>query len=182
MSNLKPGNVYIEISHNQAGGLSLCVGNDDGGYRISGDKVGGCETLKCFEVNADELIEKIREHIKKVTAEPEHIDEIAIQAGINPAWADAYMQGYHDAVAAMLQAGNSPVTTDGWIPVSERMPPNKPGSYEYIVFDSLNNKAHHDYWNVPDGSCDDFSPFWNHYGKYVTHWMPLPAAPQQEDE
>ncbi|ENY7423577.1 DUF551 domain-containing protein [Escherichia coli] len=76
--------------------------------------------------------------------------------------------------------GNSPVIPDGWIPVSERMPPNKPGSYEYIVFDSLNNKAHHDYWNVPDGSCDDFSPFWNHYGKYVTHWMPLPAAPQQE--
>lgn len=82
--------------------------------------------------------------------------------------------------AAILQAGNSPVTPDRWIPVSERMPPNKPGSYEYIVFDSLNNKAHHDYWNVPDGSCDDFSPFWNHYGKYVTHWMPLPAAPQQE--
>ncbi|ELF9189663.1 DUF551 domain-containing protein [Salmonella enterica] len=81
---------------------------------------------------------------------------------------------------AMLQAGNSPVIPDGWIPVSERMPPNKPGSYEYIVFDSLNNKAHHDYWNVPDGSCDDFSPFWNHYGKYVTHWMPLPAPPKQE--
>ncbi|MDX7440947.1 MULTISPECIES: hypothetical protein [Citrobacter freundii complex] len=123
MSNLKPGNVYIEISHNQAGGLSLCVGNDDGGYRISGDKVGGCETLKCFEVNADELIEKIREHIKKVTAEPEHIDEIAIQAGINPAWADAYMQGYHDAVAAMLQAGNSPATPDGWVMVPKEMTP-----------------------------------------------------------
>nr|WP_172625553.1 DUF551 domain-containing protein [Citrobacter werkmanii] len=83
--------------------------------------------------------------------------------------------------AAMLQAGKSPVTQDGWIPVSDRMPPNKPGSYEYIVFESLNNRAHHDYWNVPDGSCDDFSPFWNHYGKYVTHWMPLPAAPQQEE-
>ena len=77
-------------------------------------------------------------------------------------------------------ASNPPVTPDGWIPVSERMPENKPGSYEYIVFESLNNRAHHDYWNVPDGSCDDFSPFWNHYGKYVTHWMPLPAAPQQE--
>ncbi|EHW0487645.1 DUF551 domain-containing protein [Salmonella enterica] len=77
-------------------------------------------------------------------------------------------------------AGNSPAIPDGWIPVSERMPENKPGSYEYIVFESLNNRAHHDYWNVPDGSCDDFSPFWNHYGKYVTHWMPLPAAPQQE--
>ncbi|HBJ3132782.1 TPA: DUF551 domain-containing protein [Salmonella enterica subsp. enterica serovar Anatum] len=78
--------------------------------------------------------------------------------------------------------GNSPVTPDGWISCSERMPENKPGSYEYIVFESLNNRAHHDYWNVPDGSCDDFSPFWNHYGKYVTHWMPLPAAPQQEEK
>ncbi|WP_049014940.1 DUF551 domain-containing protein [Citrobacter freundii] len=94
--------------------------------------------------------------------------------------------GWNACRAAMLQSFgnseqlNSPVTPDGWIPVSEKMPPNKPGSYEYIVFDSLNNRAHHDYWNVPDGSCDDFSPFWNHYGKYVTHWMPLPAAPQQE--
>ncbi|EPS8770704.1 DUF551 domain-containing protein [Salmonella enterica] len=93
---------------------------------------------------------------------------------------DAMRESYDACRAAMLQAGNSPVTPDGWIPVSEKMPPNKPGSYEYIVFDSLNNRAHHDYWNVPDGSCDDFSPFWNHYGKYVTHWMPLPAAPQQE--
>ncbi|EBS1322871.1 DUF551 domain-containing protein [Salmonella enterica subsp. enterica serovar Muenchen] len=76
--------------------------------------------------------------------------------------------------------GNSPAIPDGWIPVSERMPENKPGSYEYIVFESLNNRAHHDYWNVPDGSCDDFSPFWNHYGKYVTHWMPLPEPPQEE--
>lgn len=77
-------------------------------------------------------------------------------------------------------AGNSPAIPDGWIPVSERMPENKPGSYEYIVFESLNNRAHHDYWNVPDGSCDDFSPFWNHYGKYVTHWMPVPTAPEPE--
>ena len=99
MSNLKPGNVYVEISHNQAGGLSLCVSNDDGGYRVSGAKVGGCEALKCFEVNAEELIAQIREHAKKTTGESEHIDEIAIQAGIDPAWADAYMQGYHDAEA-----------------------------------------------------------------------------------
>ena len=89
-------------------------------------------------------------------------------------------EGWKACRAAMLQAGNSPVTPDGWIPVSERMPPNKPGSYEYIVFDSLNNKAHHDYWNVPDGSCDEFTPFWNHYGKYVTHWMPLPEPPSND--
>lgn len=63
MSELKPGNVYIEISHNQSGGLSLCVGNDDFGYRISGDKVGGCSTLERFEVDAEELIAQIREHM-----------------------------------------------------------------------------------------------------------------------
>ncbi len=90
-------------------------------------------------------------------------------------------EAFYHWLRVAYEAGNSPVIQDGWIPVSDRMPPNKPGSYEYIVFESLNNRAHHDYWNVPDGSCDDFSPFWNHYGKYVTHWMPLPAAPQQED-
>lgn len=63
MSQLKPGNVYIEIVHNQAGGLSLCVSNDSGGYRIVGAKVGGCETLECFEVNAEALITQIREHM-----------------------------------------------------------------------------------------------------------------------
>ncbi|SXZ66093.1 Uncharacterised protein [Klebsiella pneumoniae] len=59
---LKPNHVYIEVSHNQSGGLSLCVSNDSGGFRISGAKVGGCETLVRFEVNANELIEQIREH------------------------------------------------------------------------------------------------------------------------
>ncbi|RXI15444.1 hypothetical protein DOD04_27240 [Klebsiella michiganensis] len=56
---LKPNHVYIEVCHNQSGGLSLCVSNDSCGYRISGSKVGGCETLKCFEVDADELIKQI---------------------------------------------------------------------------------------------------------------------------
>ncbi|WP_193129494.1 DUF551 domain-containing protein [Klebsiella aerogenes] len=90
--------------------------------------------------------------------------------------------------AAMLQAepvttanklGNSPVIPDTWIPVSERMPENKPGRYEYLVFEKLNNRVNHDYWNVPNAGDDTFTPFWNHYGEYVTHWMPLPAAPRE---
>lgn len=80
----------------------------------------------------------------------------------------------------MPEGGNSPVIPDGWIPFIERPPENKPGSYEYIVFETLNNRAYHDYWNVPDKGDDEFTPFWNHYDGYVTHWMPLPAAPQQE--
>lgn len=65
----------------------------------------------------------------------------------------------------------------GWIPVSERMPENKPGCYEYLVFETLNNRVNHDYWNVPDKGDDAFTPFWNYYGEHVTHWTPLPAGP-----
>ncbi|MEL0413651.1 DUF551 domain-containing protein [Klebsiella oxytoca] len=66
-----------------------------------------------------------------------------------------------------------------WIPVSERMPENNPGCYEYLVFETLNNQVNHDYWNVPDRGDDAFTPFWNYYGEHVTHWMPLPVAPQE---
>ena len=91
--------------------------------------------------------------------------------------------GWNACRAAMLQGveGNSQVIPDGWVACSERLPENKPGSYEYLVFESLNNRVRHDYWNVPDVGDDcQFTPFWNHYDRYVTHWMPLPAAPQQE--
>ncbi|WP_113454307.1 DUF551 domain-containing protein [Escherichia coli] len=77
-------------------------------------------------------------------------------------------------------SGNSPVTPDSWIRCSERMPENIPGSCkEYLVFDGLNNKVHHDYWVVPDGDSAPVASFWNHYGAHVTHWMPLPEPPQE---
>ena len=77
-------------------------------------------------------------------------------------------------------SGNNPVTPDGWISCSERMPENIPGSCkEYLVFDGLNNKVHHDYWVVPDGDSAPVASFWNHYGAHVTHWMPLPEPPQE---
>ena len=76
--------------------------------------------------------------------------------------------------------GSEHATVPGkWIPVSEQKPENKPGSYEYLVFETLNNRVNHDYWNVPSEGDDAFTPFWNHYGEHVTHWMPLPAAPQE---
>lgn len=67
-----------------------------------------------------------------------------------------------------------------WISVNERLPENKPGSYKYLVFETLTNRVSHDYWNVP-GAGEEFTPFWNHYGDYVTHWMPLPAGPKEQD-
>ncbi|WP_445923768.1 DUF551 domain-containing protein [Klebsiella pneumoniae] len=48
-----------------------------------------------------------------------------------------------------------------------------------MVFETLNNRVNHDYWNVPSEGDDAFTPFWNYYGEHVTHWMPLPAAPRE---
>ncbi|EBV7249317.1 DUF551 domain-containing protein [Salmonella enterica subsp. enterica serovar Pomona] len=75
----------------------------------------------------------------------------------------------------ILQAGNSPVTPDGWIPVSERMPE---GSEEVLCTKEFDGPGD---WRRKVG-------YW-HEGKWVvygaswtpTHWMPLPAAPKQTE-
>ncbi|EHQ1190395.1 ead/Ea22-like family protein [Escherichia coli] len=70
--------------------------------------------------------------------------------------------------------GNSPVTPDGWIPVSERMPE----PYEYVlVTDGF------DGCEVMRVNTDGYwGPAKSLYPGSITHWMPLPAAPQQEVE
>ncbi|EFM0281291.1 DUF551 domain-containing protein [Escherichia coli] len=71
-----------------------------------------------------------------------------------------------------VQGGNSPVTPDGWIPVSERMPE----PYEYVLvtdgFDGCEvMRVNTDgYWGTAKSL----------YPGDITHWMPLPTAPQQE--
>ena len=85
----------------------------------------------------------------------------------------AYVDGWNAFRAAMLQAGNSPASPDGWIPVSERVPEQyvevmvcTDAGSRYIA--ALNRQM-----NWDDG--DFFDDIQN-----VTHWMPLPVAPQQE--
>ncbi|HEE0054224.1 TPA: DUF551 domain-containing protein [Citrobacter freundii] len=83
-------------------------------------------------------------------------------------------EGWNACRASMLQAGNSPVTPDCWIPVSERMPE---GSEEVLCTKEFDGPGD---WRKKVG-------YW-HEGKWVvygaswtpTHWMPLPSAPQQE--
>ncbi|WP_413415079.1 DUF551 domain-containing protein [Escherichia coli] len=98
----------------------------------------------------------------------------------------AEVRGWNACRAAMLHgakpvsqtdklnelSGNSPVTPDSWIPVSERMPE----PYEYVlVTDGF------DGCEVMRVNTDGYwGPAKSLYPGSITHWMPLPAAPQQE--
>ncbi|HGV5810348.1 DUF551 domain-containing protein [Escherichia coli] len=112
----------------------------------------------CLDEAEQELIVTINKYASQLAAEPIAPNDVREQTAIPQV----------------------PVTPDGWISCSERMPENIPGSCkEYLVFDGLNNKVHHDYWVVPDGDSAPVASFWNHYGAHVTHWMPLPEPPQE---
>ena len=64
-------------------------------------------------------------------------------------------------------AGNSPVIPDTWIPVSERMPERG----DYLVTDGSD-------FDVQMFNGEEFIPGFVWEDK-ITHWMPLPAAPQE---
>lgn len=125
---------------------------------------------------------------KEPTAEMQSAGASAIRietTAINKLWTGnavfrAMLAAAPQDTPALNSLQNVATVSDTWIPVSERMPENKPGSYEYLVFETLNNRVNHDYWNVPDAGDEAFTPFWNHYGEYVTHWMPLPNPPKEE--
>lgn len=85
-------------------------------------------------------------------------------------------------------SGNSPVIPDGWVACSERMPDDEEdvlcfGQYgdndideeRYQFMGWLSSKGIKRVWRVSDGDSQ------NRRAR-VTHWMPLPAAPQREGE
>ena len=98
---------------------------------------------------------------------------------INDPFADGYNQCLSDVISMNEEYANS-TGSDGWIPVSERLPEQSQlgSAVEYLVYETLNNKVQHDYYIVPD---DGKSPFWNYYRDNVTDWMPLPAAPERPE-
>lgn len=86
-----------------------------------------------------------------------------------------------DECAAMLQAGNSPVIPDTWIPVSERMPEKNQNVLISVNFDSslveplicsaryTGSTFRRGEATVKPGSGIE----------QATHWMPLPDGPQE---
>ncbi|HHS9553836.1 TPA: DUF551 domain-containing protein [Raoultella planticola] len=108
-----------------------------------------------------------------------------------PGW-DVFKSAYIAMLAAAPQPQNAPQNIPeiipGWIPVSERMP--EMGEQQCYVL-AADFKNH--YWpNIPNTQVgvygdwfDDGNPTWDDgdgedlHLKEVTHWMPLPAAPQE---
>ncbi|WP_024873099.1 DUF551 domain-containing protein [Tolumonas lignilytica] len=87
-------------------------------------------------------------------------------------FADGYNQCLSDAIAMNEEYANS-VVSDGWIPVSERMPDDYSmsicvghGGYQFICRKEPNGWFRFPQMKKLDG---------------VTHWMPLPAAPEQPE-
>ncbi|HHT0255183.1 TPA: DUF551 domain-containing protein [Raoultella planticola] len=102
--------------------------------------------------------------------------------------AGAAMDAWNACRAATLQAGNSPAHSGlrpeqigvspaqdhGWIPVSERMPDDEQevivqthSGWRYVSFYDAHSRL---FFDSPDGDIEHI---------LVTHWMPLPAAPQE---
>lgn len=119
---------------------------------------------------------------------PEDMVEIMerlLSAGNSPAQSDCYPAQNH---ASPEQNGDTPAQSQGWIPVSEQLP--EMGEHQCYVL-AADFKNH--YWpNTPNTQVgvygdwfDDGNPTWDDgdgedlHLKEVTHWMPLPAAPQE---
>lgn len=72
-----------------------------------------------------------------------------------------------------------------WIPVTERMPNTIPcnAGTEYseaVIVWTTGNKAMIAVWDGIDFICP--TDFWEAWGEEITHWMPLPEAPEEGDK
>ena len=109
--------------------------------------------------------------------EPSEVYALGRTAGWNACRA-AMLQGKSEQpqnaqqnIPENIPGGNSPVTPDGWICCSDRMPDN---NHDVLFFDVWG------YIRIGWFSADDRSWFTSDDGcrMEVTHWMPLPEPPQ----
>lgn len=130
--------------------------------------------LKCLSKPMGDAVIPLYRHAKPVPVVPVEMNSDKAWGGLKISAEDcqAWSEGWNACRSAMLQAGNSPVTPDVWVACSERMPEGMTDvhiSNGHDVgqgwWDGDTWQTQHDYYSVPGD---------------VTHWTPLPAAPQQE--
>ncbi|MDM4157348.1 DUF551 domain-containing protein [Klebsiella oxytoca] len=105
------------------------------------------------------------------------LDDLRFESGEKGELARWVIQLQTDLDSERRKVGNSPVITDRWIPVSERMPED---GQHIIIFcdDAFVLSAQYrdgEFFDV----VRDGDEFFETTSRCVTHWMPLPAAPQE---
>ncbi|MBF2748276.1 DUF551 domain-containing protein [Enterobacter bugandensis] len=121
-------------------------------------------------------------------ATPENIEILAstyAPCGVTYQWdrgeCNAAADSWNACRAAMLKGadGNSPAIPDGWVACSERMPEDEQEVITHNIFGyrhvSFFDEHSGHFFDRLDGSPVDCVEH-----VLVSHWMPLPAAPQQE--
>lgn len=105
--------------------------------------------------------------------------DIAFKLGavLNNEEATIFADGYNVALLKVNKdmSTNSPVIPDGWISCSERMPENGQeclvqtnSGWRYVSFYDAHSRL---FYDSPKGDIEYI---------LVTHWMPVPAAPEPE--
>lgn len=128
-----------------------------------------------FITDLERNIAPLYRHAQPVTVVPDRLTAIVKDEA-------EYVEGWNACRTAMLAAapqspGSEPSTVPGkWIPVSERMPEDSGRYWCYVEEQNDLGKSHYQ-WN-----CSWNGDRWwveSEGGGIVTHWMPLPAAPQE---
>ncbi|MBW4220652.1 DUF551 domain-containing protein [Enterobacter roggenkampii] len=92
---------------------------------------------------------------------------------------DAMKEAYDGCRAVMIQGadGNSPVIPDGWVACSERLP----DEIQPVITVSEGGVVQRTVYQFCEGVWSDWYDLYEDVSAdSFTHWMPLPAAPQQE--
>lgn len=147
-----------------------CIDRANMDYLESG---AGADVWPAFEADSDDVL---------LYAAPQLPQPAVVVPGIKPDWMDnEFNAGWNACRAAILQ-GAEPV--QGWIPCSDRMPTKNDRVLIFINFnsDTVPPSIHDAQFTGSTfrrgNATVNVFPLEDGYG--VTHWMPLPAAPQQE--
>ncbi|HHG8619890.1 TPA: DUF551 domain-containing protein [Enterobacter hormaechei subsp. xiangfangensis] len=140
---------------------------------------GGAKNHVSFD-SGNAYADPLREVTPLYTAPPAPVsvpDAMEMDDDFDSAFEHGKAVGWNAYRAAMLQSFgnseqlNSPVIPDGWVACSDLMPEQFKAILAFNEYGEVWSGAYDRYWNF---YCD------NLLVEHVTHWMPLPAAPQQE--
>lgn len=140
---------------------------------------GGAKNNVSFD-SGNAYADPLREVTPLYTAPPAPVsvpDAMEMDDDFDSSFEHGKAVGWNAYRAAMLQSFgnseqlNSPVIPDGWVACSELMPEQFKAILAFNEYGEVWSGAYDRYWNF---YCD------NLLVEHVTHWMPLPAAPQQE--